>query len=893
MSDAQSLFPDTSISDAAATVAIDNASFGEAVEFIKTIFGPVTESPVWIQSLGNPGTDEKPKHVATRDLGEVAGFIAKWDRDGRGAYFCPSTIGGIKRIKENVSETIGLWSDIDFKDTDEKPDDILRKLKALRYVPSRIHATGNGFHCFWLFKEALTGEQDRLEAALKLLADLVAGDMAVTQVVALMRIPGTHNSKHGKWLECETIHESDARYELDDLEEWLAETSPVILRKNRPAIVTDNNPFLEAARALGFKPSIDVEKRLAGMSYMGGGNSAIHSTQLAVSASLLKSGTDINETVSLILDATKGAAASYGERWHWQREEKAIRKMCTDWLKKHPPSENRVTTLQQPERKPREEATAGGEVVALAPRRATKASAGGIAHHVILGGAVLATLRDRGEDMLVTAGEVWRYHDGLWTEADEGRWLEVELETGAVALDLPSTIKLINEARKWLLRRPELYRTEVAWDSHGKIPTRSGLLDIHTLELEPARPEHLATWRIECDYNSNARCPWWETMLDDFFGDRPAELRDATKATLQEILGAGLMENKARALTRALVLEGPSEAGKTRILDVLSGLFCDRPIATPLDVLGGTHGLMEFRRRAPWVLHEAFNAGQWHLSSVVKSILTGDPVQINIKNGAIVTQRIKSPVFWGTNHPPQFKEATKAIVNRMIVIKCRTVFDPKNLVGAAAEGRKRGYAEPSDFILKEEKSGLLNWAVEGLRRALARGHIEITAEVAATMETVRQDSNIVAGFLDECADYSADAMVSVPDFCAAFSVWWGENKGEDRRTPSNESIGRAMTALGDNRIATDGKELRDNSRRYYGGLHLNSIGLDYWSAASGEGLAKGKTARTSPSRNEVNRLIPNAWHDRPAIVRLRKTAVTVSDGSRSVTVVARDSTPRF
>ena len=34
---------------------------------------------------------------------------------------------------------------------------------------------------------------ERVEAALKLLADLVGGDMKVTQVAALMRLPGTHN----------------------------------------------------------------------------------------------------------------------------------------------------------------------------------------------------------------------------------------------------------------------------------------------------------------------------------------------------------------------------------------------------------------------------------------------------------------------------------------------------------------------------------------------------------------------------------------------------------------------------------------------------------------------------------------------------------------------------
>jgi phage/plasmid-associated DNA primase len=439
-------------------------------------------------------------------------------------------------------------------------------------------------------------------------------------------------------------------------------------------------------------------------------------------------------------------------------------------------------------------------IIPIAQKRAERAIKGGIAHHIILAGAVLAVMRDEGRDMIVTADGVWRYQDGLWKEQpNESRWLNGELEIGARALELPSTIKLINEARQWLLRSPDVMKNDVAWDGHGKISTKSGLLDIKTLTLEEARPEHLATWRIECDYDPTAVCPWWIVMLNDFFGDRPAELRAATIDTLQEILGTALVENKSKALTKALILEGPSDAGKTRILDVMSGLVSDRPIATPFDALSGAHGLMEFRRRAPWLLHEAFNAGQWHFSSIVKSILTGDPVQINVKNGAITTQRIKAPVFWGTNHPPQFKEATKAIVNRMIVVKCRTVFDPKNLIGAAKEAQACGFAEPSEMILANEMPGLLNWAIVGLLRALERGHIAITPEMVATLGTVRQDSNIVAGFIEECCEFCPFAMVSVPDFSAAFAVWWGESKSEDRKIPSNDTIGRALSALGDSR----------------------------------------------------------------------------------------------
>jgi phage/plasmid-associated DNA primase len=884
--------------------------------FMKDMFGPVTEAPVWIQSLGNPGSDEKSRHLATRDLADIEAFVKRWDHDGRGAYFCVSTMKGIARTKENASEIIGLHADIDFKDTDDTPDAILAKLHKLRFIPSRIHATGNGYHCFWLFKESAEASpeyQARYEAALKLLCDVVGGDQSVTHAAALMRLPGTHNTKHGRNVLVEVIRESNARYELDDLEDWLAEQSPVILRKNRPAIVTASNtlnPYLAAAMARGFKPSINVENRLASMSYMAGGDAAIHATQLAVSASLLRSGVAIDDAVELILDATKGAATGYGERWNWVKEEKAIRRMCTDWIKKHPGdgkaahSGQNQTNVRELVSKISHDENRGaslvtdGTVVALAPKRAQKKMSSGTPVHVVLGDAILATLRDRGEEVLVTKGEVWRYQSGLWAvENHEQSWLNAEIEGLCQAFEIDSTIKIVNEARQWVLRQPDLIRQEADWDSHGKVPTQSGLLDVATMTLEPAHPRHLATWRIECVYDPDATCPWWEIMLEDFFGDRPAELRAATISTVQEVLGAGLLENKSRALTRALILEGPSEAGKTRILDVIGGLFSDRPIATPLDVLGATHGLMEFRRRAPWVLHEAFNAGQWHMSSIVKSILTGDPVQINVKNGALTTQRIKAPVFWATNHPPQFKEATKAIVNRLIVIHCRVVFDPKKPVGAAAEAQRRGFSEPSELILETEMPGLLNWAVVGLRRALDRGFMALTPEMAATLEAVRGDSNLVTGFIDECIEFGTSSMVSVADFCAAFAVWWAQEKGEDRRLPSNDSIGRAMSALGDDRIAIDGTDMRDNSRRYYGGLHLNGQGLDFWDGAHSEGMAKGKTAQMSANRSSVNRNIPAGWKDRPAVVRLNRSSGDASFG-RSVTHglddgANSDTTPKF
>ena len=66
-----------------------------------------------------------------------------------------------------------------------------------------------------------------------------------------------------------------------------------------------------------------------------------------------------------------------------------------------------------------------------------------------------------------------------------------------------------------------------------------------------------------------------------------------------------------------------------------------------------------------------------------------------------------------------------------------------------------------------------------------------------TANEVRKDSNLVAGFLEECCHYDQDMRISAPDFCSAFAAWWKQNKGEDRSRPSNEMIGKALKAMAD------------------------------------------------------------------------------------------------
>ncbi|MGY3360518.1 phage/plasmid-associated DNA primase [Bradyrhizobium sp. GM0.4] len=309
-------------------------------------------------------------------------------------------------------------------------------------------------------------------------------------------------------------------------------------------------------------------------------------------------------------------------------------------------------------------------------------------------------------------------------------------------------------------------------------------------------------------------------MIADMFGDRDETEQRALVGVVQECMGAALIDKKPRALSKACVFWGIQNRAKSGLLDVVTGLFGGNPISAGIGAIEGTHGLMPFQRRVPWILHEAFG-GQWHFSSMVKAIITQEPVTINVKNGPVLSRIVRAPIFWATNFQPQFKESTRAIVDRMIVIEVTRAFVESQPIGAAAEAIKRGFSKPGEFVIATELPGVLNWAMAGLRRALERGSIELTSGIKKTADAIHRDSNLVAGFLDECIGYDRNARLRTTDFCLAHSAWFLEMKGEDRRLPSNDSIGKALRAIGDPRIGMDVEEMRDNTSRFYCGIALN------------------------------------------------------------------------
>lgn len=328
-----------------------------ALAFLKTLFHGVP-GDIFLCSLPNtPGDKPGERSLRTRDQKAAKAFIEKWDRPGRGLFFCIGTIApdaqktprGNWRAKKNIWRVPALPIDIDFDklpDIINKQASVIGMLERSAVPPQLTVLSGGGVHAYWILEKAIeAGEFDLAERMLRKLVARFGSDPAVCDVSRLMRLPGTTNSKRGD--ERPVIiskNHSDGRVIFRELleltgeppAEWAGEGFVVpdrlaTIPRGAHGVIPSNR--FEAYGADAWNAPIDVGSRLAAMRYQGEGDAGVHVTQLACTASLLNSGMSFDDTVELVLNATMAIAPA---NWDRTQELHTIEGMCQTWFDKHP-----------------------------------------------------------------------------------------------------------------------------------------------------------------------------------------------------------------------------------------------------------------------------------------------------------------------------------------------------------------------------------------------------------------------------------------------------------------------------------------------------------------------------------------------------------------------------
>jgi hypothetical protein len=179
--------------------------------------------PLYVCSLPNPGEPGAPHECIADDPGVIEAFARREDKKGRGVYDCVSPLkpGALRRSLETVDEIVALHVDIDPKDITEDLATVDARLSGLLLPPTEVRDSGRGRHVRYELKEpiATSGDEGAAEASnlLRRLTAYLCGDMAVAHHAALLRRPGTHNSKDGGWAECMRLVCTNVRYDLFEI----------------------------------------------------------------------------------------------------------------------------------------------------------------------------------------------------------------------------------------------------------------------------------------------------------------------------------------------------------------------------------------------------------------------------------------------------------------------------------------------------------------------------------------------------------------------------------------------------------------------------------------------------------------------------------------------------
>lgn len=809
-------------------------------------------------------------------------FAKRHDRDGWGVYFgaCTRRIGSPTGKRADLVECPAVWVDIDCRKLGVGGASAIRALDTCPYPPSIVVNSGNGLHAYWILREPvhveeIDGEAERrLVAVMRQLVGVFAGDRACCELARILRLPGTHNSKdvakaanEGEPIACEVMTiEPERRYELSELEDWLAWQRPLITAtiETTPA-KPDDDVFAAYARKAGLKPPLDVSAAIATMRLGGEGETSIHETQVRVSASMVTRGHDDDEIVTLLMRATMEAAGAYAGAWNWRREEANLRGMIATARTKFPaPAKPKV---------PREAITdsvAGGgqaqasggavaHVVDLSDaRKAKKAKATAAASmgedgvqpsrssiEDVTRGVVAKIEGERGKLMTIAGNELYLVERGVWRPFDTELEADLDRDINGMCRALQKDPKpaMFSSVRNLLRTMPELYRGKFAFNRLGWVACDDASINVLTGEIAEHDIEHLTTIRVGCNIRDalagDAGIVRWRGFLDSSFANRSESDRAGIIETLQEWMGAALVRGKPRETTRALIIFGEANTGKTRIAVLVRNLlggddYCASIGITKLDTQFGMEPLIG---KTGWISDDGIGEGDALHAENFKRIVTGESNSIARKNRRDWEGKLDLAVLVTANDLPKIRDSSNAVYSRCLLL-------PMTIVHGDT-----GQSNVMDAALHAELPGILLWAIAGYQKLLARGRFDPPAVMRNAVDDLRMANNPIQSWLRDCVAISEHQKVHRKDMLACLNGWMDEHHGTSRRKLefSLNTMYRRLKVL----LPTVELERAGNDF-FYEGVKLTGEGLAMWERYKNEWSITGKNVAHATGKGNVN-----------------------------------------
>ena len=336
------------------------------------------------------------------------------------------------------------------------------------------------------------------------------------------------------------------------------------------------------------------------------------------------------------------------------------------------------------------------------------------------------------------------------------------------------------------------------------IPMKNGILRIADGVLLPSTARLFVPYCLPFDHSADAApTTEWFKFLASVWGKDQESI-----ACLQEWLGYLLTSDTS--MQKALMVIGPKRSGKGTIGRLIVQLLGAANVASStLASLGHQFGLQVLIGKTAVLVSDARLGGRADIAAIAENLLriTGeDAITVDRKFMPAYTARLLTRFVLLTNELPSFKDASSALSSRFVILQTTRSF-----YGCEDHGL--------DAKLEAELSGILLWALEGLRRLQQRGRFVQPKAAADALRMLEDLASPIGAFLREMCIFEVGAHVPVK---AAYDAWraWCQEHGRDQ-PGTEQTFGRDLAAAAPQVGATQ-RRVNGVRVRYYFNLRLRN-----------------------------------------------------------------------
>lgn len=412
---------------------------------------------------------------------------------------------------------------------------------------------------------------------------------------------------------------------------------------------------------------------------------------------------------------------------------------------------------------------------------------------------------DHGDELRHASGLGWLVWDGRrWRLDREGKDVARRMKATvramrAEAADLPSgdeskalfnhanrseSAAKIDAALKQATREEAIDADAADFDASPLLLNlENGTLDLETGKLRDHDPADLLTKLAPVKYDPHAECSTWTSCLETWF-DGDAELIEFA----QRAVGYSLTGDTDEQVL--FMLYGDGANGKSTFIETLRALIGDKHdggYAVTADAgtftrqrAGGPRPEIAALAGARFVPAIEIEEGAQLAEVLVKQVTGGDLVTVRPLYQAPITFRPAFKLWLAVNHLPEVRGDDHAIWRRIRVLPFDAIIpSPDRSLPAK---------------LARERSGILNWALEGCRRWQLGGLGE-SGKIDAAIEAYKfvAGADDLGAWLSECCELDADAETPAGELHTSYNRW-REERGRPEATATK--FGRELVKHG-------------------------------------------------------------------------------------------------